>query len=76
MARPTLPDSPPQVSLLRRVVSSTPIVLGVYALTALALGLDPVNPVVAAVGLAATGGGFAAGDIGIRSVTNSLDSLR
>ena len=70
-----LGTSQPMRARLRHVAGQVPFVLGVYAATALALGFGFGNAAVDAVGVAATAGGFAAGDIGIRRATRYVDSL-
>ncbi len=75
MVRPTIPNSRPTASLLRRIGTTTPVVVGVYALSSMALGFGFANPVVDAVGLLSTTGGYLAGNAGIHHLTSSLDSV-
>ena len=73
MTRPTISQDRPQSHLIRRIGIRAPIVVAVYAASSVALGFGFANPLIDAVGLMSTAGGFAIGDMSIRSVTSHLD---
>ena len=75
MSRNTVPDTQNHQPLLRRVMSTSPWVLGVYGAATLALGYGFGNPAFDAAALAATAGGYALGTAGVKKVTNHLDGL-
>ena len=69
----SLEQASPQHSRLRRIVSTAPLVVGVYAMSSIALGYGFGNLAFDAVALSSTAGGFMVGAKGIKALTSQLD---
>ncbi len=75
MARETITDAPPSTSLLKRIASRSPLVVGVYAVGSLALGYGFGNPGFDALALVATTGGYAIGDGAVRKLRSHVEGI-